>query len=115
MIIEAGSRSSSNRSRLVSTGVRSRPGIGGRAADDPVAITQLRAVTAGPPSMRTLWSSLKVAAPKVTLAPRPQKRSSESWCWMVSITARMRARTWRKSTGGISTRGRPYCSACRIR
>ncbi len=106
-ISEAGKRSSSKSSRLVMTGVRSRPGIGGRAAEEPVAITQQRAVAAAPPSMRTVWSSLKAAAPKRTLAPRPQKRSSESWCWMAPITVRMRSRTRLKSTGGTATAGRP--------
>ena len=69
-----------------------RPGIGGTAADEPVAITKRRALIVKPPAS-TSSGPVNLACSGITLTPRPVKRSTESFGSIAAITPRTCSRS----------------------
>ncbi len=76
--------------------------MGGTAGDEPVAITNRRALISNLSPTAIVAASLKRAAPSITCTPRPVKRSFESFGAIAAMTPRTCAFTLAKS---ISTRG----------
>ena len=85
---------------LVRYGVSARPGIGGIAGDEPVAMTKRRALISNASPTATVAASLNCAVPAITRTPRPVKRSVESFGAIAAITPRTCARTLAKSMVG---------------
>ena len=85
---------------LVRCGVSGRPGIGGIAGEEPVAITKRRAAISIPSPTATVRASLKRAAPSITRTPSPVKRSLESFGAIAAMTPWTWSRTLAKSTAG---------------
>ena len=67
-------------------GVWSRPGIGGTAGDEPVAITKRRALISNASPTTTVVGSVKRASPSITRTPSPVKRSLESFGAIAAMT-----------------------------
>ncbi len=105
----------SRRSKIVSLvrkGVVSRPGIGGTAGREPVAMTNWLAVNRRPSTSKAS-APVNRPSPKITSTPRPRKRSGLSLGSMPAITPATRSITRARSTVGV-TAGIAQRSAWRI-
>ena len=70
---------------LVKYGTASIPGIGGIAADDPVAMTNRRAATVRSPAATSVGPTKRAQSP-ITRTPSPSNRSTESFGAIAAMT-----------------------------
>ena len=97
---------------LLCTLILSRPGIGGIAAREPVAMTIRRARTRADAEV-TVRESAKLARSRITVTPKPSKRSWASFGAITAMTPLTCAFTASQSTCG-SIAAMPKRAASRI-